>query len=158
MDQEALKKALNLGKVFQVGCVVKDLATAIKNYEEVLGIGPFVTVTVTPDKVFFEGRRLESTPAPTAHAQLTPELEIELIPVSAGGLYQEFFDKHGEGLQHIGFMTDDYDGVLQRAEKLGIPVLMSIEAFAEGVGRIRATYFDARPLTGVVFEAIEIKP
>jgi catechol 2,3-dioxygenase-like lactoylglutathione lyase family enzyme len=158
MDQEALRKALNLGKAVQIGCVVKDLATTIKNYEEVLGIGPFMTVTAKPEKTFVKGRRVDNAPTSLASAQLTPELSLELIPVTAGEIYQEFYEKHGEGLQHIGFMTDDYDGVLQRAEKLDIPVLFSVEASVEGVGHVRGTYFDTRPLTGVIFELIEIKP
>jgi methylmalonyl-CoA/ethylmalonyl-CoA epimerase len=157
MNQEALKLALNLGKAAQIGCVVKDLATTIKNYEA-LGIGPFMTVNVKPEKVFYKGHVVDGAPSSVAAAMLTPELSVELIPISAGEVYKDFYDEHGEGLQHIGFMTDDYDGVLQRAEKLGIPVLFSVEASAEGVGHIRGTYFDTRPLTGVIFEVIEIKP
>jgi hypothetical protein len=157
MDQEALKQALNLGKAFQIGCVVKDLAATIKNYEA-LGMGPFMTAMVKPEKVFYKGRRADNKPSSVGVAQLTPELSLELIPITAGEIYKDFFERHGEGLQHIGFMTDDYDGVLQRAEKLGIPVLFSVEASAEGVGHIRGTYFDTRPITGVIFEVIEIKP
>ena len=159
MDQEALKQALNLGKACQIGCVVKDLEATIKNYEEVLGMGPFMTATVKPERIFIDGRWVdENTPSPVASGQLTPELSIELIPMTASEMHKDFYDKHGEGMQHIGFMTDDYDGVLQRAEKLGLPVMFSIEASAEGVGHIRGTYFDTHPLTGVIFEVIEIKP
>jgi 4-hydroxyphenylpyruvate dioxygenase-like putative hemolysin len=158
MDQEALKKALNLGKAFQIGCVVKDLATTIKHYQEVVGFDQCMTVTMTPEKIFYKGRSVESEAKPVGIVQLTPELSVELIPASNAEMYQEFFDGHGEGLQHIGFMTDDYDGVLQRAEKLGIPALFSIEGSVEGVGHVRGTYFDTRPLTGVVFEVIEFKP
>jgi len=158
MNQEALKQALNLGKAFQIGCVVKDLATTIKNYEA-LGIGPFMTAMVKPERVFIGGQWVViDAPSPVASAMLTPELSIELIPMTSAPIYQDFYDKHGEGMQHIGFMTDDYDGVLQRAEKLGLPVIFSIEASAQGVGHIRGTYFDTRPLTGVIFEVIEIKP
>jgi hypothetical protein len=158
MDQETLRKALNLGKAAQIGCVVKDLATTIKNYEA-LGIGPFMTATVKPERIFIGGQWVVvDAPSPVAACMLTPELSIELIPMTAGEIYKDFYDKHGEGMQHIGFMTNDYDGVLQRAEKLGLPVIFSIEASAEGVGHIRGTYFDARPLTGVIFEVIEIKP
>ena len=34
-----LKKALNLGKLSQIGIVVRDLQRTIKNYEEIIGIG-----------------------------------------------------------------------------------------------------------------------
>jgi hypothetical protein len=158
MDQEALKETLKLGKVCQIGCVVKDLESTIKNYEEVLGIGPFMKNKVIPEKVVYKGRRLDNTPAFVAIAQLTPELSLELIQVNSGECYQEFFARHGEGLQHIGYMSDDFDGVRQRAEKLGIPELFSVELSVEGVGHIRGTYFDTRSLTGVIFEVIEIIP
>ncbi len=41
MDKAELKTALNLGKVAQIGCVVRDLSKTIKRYEETIGIGPF---------------------------------------------------------------------------------------------------------------------
>jgi hypothetical protein len=157
MDQKALKQALNLGKAGQIGCVVKDLKTTIKNYEAI-GIGPFMTATVKPEKVVYKGRSGDNTLASVGVAQLTPDLSLELIQVNSAEIYQDFYKEHGEGLQHIGFFTDDYDGVLKRAEKLGIPVLFSVDASAEGVGHIRGTYFDTRPLTGVILEVIEIKP
>ena len=158
MDEKALKEALNLGKAFQIGCIVKDLETAIKNYENVFGIGPFMKGMVIPEKVVYKGHSLDNTPSFVASAQLSPELSIELIPVDSSEFYQEYFKKHGEGLQHIGFMSDDFDGARQRAEKLNIPELFSIELSAEGIGHVRGVYFDTRPHTGVIFEVIEIRP
>jgi catechol 2,3-dioxygenase-like lactoylglutathione lyase family enzyme len=158
MDEKALKEALNLGRAFQIGCVVKDLETTITNYENVLGIGPFMKGKATPEKIVYKGRILDNTPSFVATAQLTPELSIELIPENCSEFYQEHFERHGEGLHHIGFMSDDFDGVRQRAENLGIPELFFIELSAEGVGHVRGLYYDTRPLTGVIFEVIEIKP
>ena len=37
MTQKEIKVALNLGKIGQVGCVVRDLQKSIRNYEEVIG-------------------------------------------------------------------------------------------------------------------------
>jgi hypothetical protein len=46
MNKEEIRKALNLGKIGQIGCVVRDLSKTIKKYEEVIGIGPFITFVI----------------------------------------------------------------------------------------------------------------
>lgn len=97
MTKEEIRKALNLGKIGQIGCVVRDVSKTIKNYEETLGIGPFATIDFKPEKTFIKGRK------PNIHlkigvAQLTPDVSIELIEVVSGEPYhKDFLKKHGEG-------------------------------------------------------------
>ena len=158
MTKEGLKEALNLGKIAQVGCVVRDLSRTIENYEKTIGIGPFITFTFRPEKTFIKGRE------PNIHleigiAQLTPELSLELIQIVSGEPYhKDFLETHGEGVQHLGFFTDDYDGVMTRAEGLEIPILMSAETDVSGMGHVRAAYLDTLELIGVLVEVIEVQP
>ena len=56
MNTDELAADLNLGQVAQIGCVVRELATTIGNYETVLGIGPFTTIDFRPEKSFNKGR------------------------------------------------------------------------------------------------------
>jgi hypothetical protein len=60
-----------------------------------------------------------------------------------------------ERIQHLG--TDDYDGVLSRAERLGISVLMSAETDVSGMGHVRAAYLDTLEKIGTLVEIIEEK-
>jgi methylmalonyl-CoA/ethylmalonyl-CoA epimerase len=158
MDGE-LKQALNLGKAAQIGCVVRNLSETIEGYEKTIGIGPFMTVDFKPEKNFIKGRKGNNLFLKIGIAQLTPELSLELIEVVEGEPYhKDFLQKHGEGVQHIGFFTDDYDGVLARAEKLDIPVLMWAETDVPGMGHVRGAYLDTYEKVGVIFEIIEVRP
>ena len=157
MDKSELAQTLDLGKIAQVGFVVRNLTESIKTYQEIIGIGPFTTVDLRPAKCFVKDRQ------PNFHlkigfAQLTTELSLELVEAVSGEPYhKDFLEKHGEGVQHLGFLTDEYDMVLKRADKLGIEVLMSGEAHVPGVGYMRAAYLDTSALIGVLVEIIEIK-
>ena len=55
-------------------------------------------------------------------------------------------------------MTNEYDQVLKRAEKLGIDMLMWAETDVPGVGHIRGAYLDTYDLIGVLAEIVEVKP
>ena len=158
MTKEELKTALNLGKFSQVGCVVRDLSRSIENYEKTIGIGPFTTFEFRPEKGFIKGRKPDIL-LKIGVAQLTQELSLELIEVVSGEPYhKDFLETNGEGVQHLGFLTDEYDQVLKRAEKLGIELLMWAETDVPGMGHIRGAYLDTCDLIGVLVEIIEIKP
>ena len=158
MDKEDLREALNLGQAAQVGCVVRDLETTIGHYEKTIGIGPFMRFDFIPEKGFVKGRdpRINLR---IGVARLTPELSLELIEIVSGEpFHKDFLEQHGEGVQHIGFITDEYDQVLERAKRLGIELLMWAETDVAGMGHVRGAYLDTYDLIGVLVEIIEMKP
>lgn len=157
MNTDELVTALNLGQVAQIGCVVRELSTTVRNYETVLGIGPFSTIDFRPEKSFIKGRSPEIY-LKIGITQLTPSLSLELIEVVSGDPYhRDFLETHGEGVQHLGFMTDEYDQVLDRAKKMGIEVLMWAETEVPGMGKVRGAYLDTQTLIGTLVEIIEVK-
>jgi hypothetical protein len=158
MTKDTLKEALNLGKIAQVGCVVKDLSESIKNYQETIGIGPFTIMDLRPTKSYVKDRPPDFV-FKIGFAQLTDDVSLELIEIVSGEPYhRDFLAKHGEGVQHLGFLTEEYDQVLTRAEALGIDVLMWGEVDVPDMGRVRGAYLDTCDLIGVVVEIIDIKP
>ena len=158
MDKEELKTILHLGKITHVGCVVRNLSKSIENYQETIGIGPFTTLELHPKKSFIKGHKPDFL-LKIGFAQLTPELSLELIKVVSGDTpHREFLEKHGEGVQHLCFLTDEFDQVLKRAEKLGIKLLMWGEDDVPGMGHMRAAYLDTYDLIGVLVEITEVKP
>ncbi len=158
MDAIELSRTLNVGTIAQIGFVVRSLAKSIENCERTMGIGPFLLIDFRPEKSFVRGRN------PAIHlkigvAQLTPALSLELIEVVGGEPYhKDFLEAHGEGVQHLGYLSDDYDGVLARAGNLGIGVLMWAETDVPGMGHVRGAYLDTLELLGTLIEVIEIKP
>ena len=66
-------------------------------------------------------------------------VQIELIqPAGGKSLYQEFLDQGRQGIHHIGFLTNDYEGALNRAETQGLTFLMKGQS-----GDMRFSYFEA---------------
>jgi hypothetical protein len=158
MGSQGIAKALEVGRLCQIGFVVRSVEDSMQRYEETLGIGPFLKVDFRPEKSFIRGRPGELH-LKIGIAQLSPEVSLELIEVVSGVPYhKDFLEAHGEGVQHLGYLSEDYDGVLARAESLGVPLLMSAETEVPGMGQVRGAYFDTADRLGTLVEVIEIKP
>jgi methylmalonyl-CoA/ethylmalonyl-CoA epimerase len=158
MNMEGLGVQLGLGQMAQVGFVVPDLQEAITIYENKVGVGPFSVFDFVPEKSYIKDRpgRIELK---IGIAQMTPALSIELIQVVSGEPYhKDFLRDQGRGVQHLGFITDEYDRVLERAKALGVDVLMWAATDVPGMGHVRGAYLDTTALIGVLVEIIEVKP
>ncbi|MDD5082554.1 MAG: VOC family protein [Dehalococcoidales bacterium] len=138
-------------EMFQIGVVVRDLERAIKYYES-LGIGPFKTTSVSGWY-----REMRGKPAPdienrVAVARLGP-VDFELVqPVSGHSIQQEFLDKHGEGINHLGFRVDDLDNEIAEMEKKGFKGIYSTRG-AKG-DPIRGIYLATDTIGGILFELV----
>lgn len=158
MNRNEAITALQLGRIVHVGCVVRDLDRTVRHYEETLGMGPFIRREFRPEKSYVKGRR-GAIDLKIGSTELTPDLSLELIEIVGGEPYhRDFLEQHGEGVQHLGFLPEDYDRALERAADLGIEVLMWAEADLPGIGRVRGAYLDTRDLVGVLLELVDIKP
>jgi catechol 2,3-dioxygenase-like lactoylglutathione lyase family enzyme len=133
-----------------VGVIVKNMEKTIA-YLTSLGIGPFGM----PDgekwvEVSFKGE-LRGRPAAwkvkISNARLGSG-ELELLQPSGGkSLLQEFLDTHGEGLHHIGYITDDLDRDIKTLARQGVKVLTSAVAGGGGFA-----YFETGGAGGIITE------
>jgi methylmalonyl-CoA/ethylmalonyl-CoA epimerase len=112
-------------RLHHVGVVVRDIEAAIA-YLETLGFGPFKFDD--DHKVFaidFEGE-LHGKPAQWTTKisnALMGEVELELLEPSEGDqALQETLDAQGEGLHHIGWLTTDLKGDIERATAKGAKI------------------------------------
>ena len=134
----------------QIGIVVKDLEKAKEFYSKVLGIGPFETIIFQPEKHWLRGK-----PCPIklkiAGAHMGP-VQIELIEPLSDGPHKWFLDNKGEGLQHIAFHVDDYDGWIDHLTKHGMKILMNAEV-ERPKGYVRpVAYLESEDSGGVLIE------
>jgi methylmalonyl-CoA/ethylmalonyl-CoA epimerase len=147
---------LGLGRVGQLGIVVRDIKASMEHYWGVLGIGPWKVYTNGPPplrNVTYYGR-----PAfyrvRVALAQ-TESVVVELIQYLEGdSIHRDFLATHGEGIEHVGVYVPNLDESLARLQSQGLTVLQS----ADGLGAIgdgRYAYLDTRPTLGTILELIQ---
>jgi len=100
---------LNIRNIDHVGYVVRDLDKTAKFFWEVLGIGTWQFMEFGPNveeyKYYVKNEKLLLK---IAEARIG-SISIELIEsVSGPSPHRDFLEKHGEGMQHLGILVDDY--------------------------------------------------
>ena len=133
---------LQLKTVDQIGIVVKDIDKVIESWSSMFGIGPWTFRDISGTDA--EG---QSTKVRLAFTQLGP-VQLELIQPMEGRIFHsDFLDTHGEGLHHLGFFVDDFEGEVANLLAQGVKVL------SEGPGIY--AYLDTGGPGGVIFELIK---
>ena len=138
----------------QLGIIVKDLEKAIEKYEKIFQIGPFNCYKFSPDKFWFGEE--ESTLEIKIAKYIWQGLELELIeasPTNPGTL--EFIEAHGDGLQHMGYYVEDFDGFTEFFVGQGYKILHRAEWLDDDGDPTRAAYFDTQVEFGYLMEVME---
>jgi catechol 2,3-dioxygenase-like lactoylglutathione lyase family enzyme len=141
--------AIVLPPVSQIGLVVRDLEKTAAFYHSTFGIGPF---SIVPE-VKFDGVILRGQPTNSkikvAFADSGP-LQIELIqPLEGENIYTEFLQAGNEGLHHLGFEVDDFEGMLAKFKSRGIEPI-----FWHNMGFMAFAYLDTGKVGGVIVELL----
>jgi hypothetical protein len=142
------------GSVRQNGYVVRDIHAAMDHWINVMGVGPwFYIENVKTD--WFRHRGQDSPVAMSIALANSGDLQIELIQPrnDAPSLYKEFLDAGHEGLQHMSYWTDDYQGLYDKALSLGYHVGHEGQIGGE---KGRFAYFDTQAHPGTVVEISDI--
>ena len=144
-------------KINQVAMVVRDLDTAMRNYWERFGIGPWRILEFGPETV----REL------TYHGKAQPyamrialamhgDLQLELIEsVKGPNIYEDFLREHGEGVHHFGIVVPDVRAAIKDMEARGYTMIQSgLGTGAQGDGGY--AYFETEGLIASTIELIEL--
>lgn len=125
-------------KIDHLGIVVRSIDEAIDYYEKVLGLSCKGREEVPVQKVrtaFF----------------LVGEVRLELIePTSTDSPVAKYLEKHGEGLHHVGFATDDIIRQLQQAKQAGCNLID--ETPVKGAGGKLVAFLHPKSTHGVLTE------
>lgn len=147
---------MGLGRVGQLGIVVRDIQASMEHYWRVLGIGPWKVYTNGPPplrNVTYHGRPA-SYRVRVALAQ-ADSMVYELIQYLEGdSIHRDFLASDGEGIEHVGIYVPNLDDALAGLRNQGLSVLQS----ADGLGAIgdgRYAYLDTRAILGTVLELIQ---
>lgn len=145
-----------LREIVHVCIVVEDVEKMARVFAEKFGIGPFrIRVMHTPSsRASVHGEPVDYT-LKFGHARVGP-ITLELVETVEGKtVYQEFLEKHGEGLHHIGVPTPiPFDSELEKWQKRGIKPLQvnRMEDPEEGWA-----YMDTQGLVGCIIEILSFK-
>ena len=147
---------LGLGRVGQLGIVVRDIKASMEHYWGVLGIGPWKVYTNGPPplrNVTYYGRPA-SYRVRVALAQ-TESVVVELIQYLEGeSIHRDFLAAHGEGIEHVGVYVPSLDEPLARLQSQGLSILQSADGLG-AVGDGRYAYLDTRSTLGTILELIQ---
>lgn len=153
---DAATPPLPVGQIAQVALVVKDLDQAVRNWFHVLGVGPWQFYTY--GKPLVKRMTRHSVPAEyrmrLALANVGP-LRIELIEALEGDtVYQEFVDRHGYGVHHLGILVENMASALQRAREAGFEMTQDGAGFGPDDDGHYA-YLDTESRLGTTLEFIQ---
>ena len=125
-------------KVEHIGIAVKDLATSISLFEQLLGSPCYKTESV------------ESEAVNTAFF-LQKSTKIELLESSnPEGPIAKFIDKKGEGMHHIAFEVPDIIAEMERLKKQGFTLLS--ETPKKGADNKLICFVHPKETNGVLIE------
>jgi len=114
----------NMKCITQVAIVVKDAEKAAALWSKILGLEKTkveVTEGLESSHMTFRGKLSEGR-AKLVFFSLG-DLVLELIePIGGPSTWQDFLDKHGEGIHHIAFQVENLEETLEKLSKIGIKV------------------------------------
>jgi hypothetical protein len=138
-------------EIVQVGIIVKDVEDTARKLEKMIGIGPFEILEPDYRDLTFQGR-VGKFKVKIGLARAGP-VQIELMqPLYGETIYDEFTQRKGYGLHHLGIKTDNMEQSVKEMQEKGFRVIQS--GNRPGV---KWAYLNTENEVGVVFELIEKK-
>jgi methylmalonyl-CoA/ethylmalonyl-CoA epimerase len=133
-----------MNKVEHIGIAVKDLASAGKIYEKLLGVSSYKTEAVESENVLTEFFQ-------------TGENKIELLEAtSEDSAIFKFIEKKGEGIHHIAFDVDDIVLEMERLKNEGFTLLN--ESPKRGADNKLVCFVHPKDANGVLIELCQQLP
>lgn len=151
-----MEKERQLKKFMQIGIIVRDLETAVKEWEA-RGVGPWdIGVMGNQFPPFtdlkIDGKELADDTILIKTAMVTAYgFQIELIEPVADSAFKRWLDEHGPGVHHMAFDTaGDYNKLLSDTKEQ-----TGKEPWIRGQGcggRMDFSYLDLREEMGIIME------
>jgi catechol 2,3-dioxygenase-like lactoylglutathione lyase family enzyme len=140
---------------FQIGILVVDLDEALPRYRSIFGRDDWVLVENGPQNM--HGLHVRGRPAAfsmrLALCGSSPQVEL-LQPLAGPSILDEWLERRGEGLHHLGVIVESVDETIARMGEGGFPCVQHGYGFgADGSGAF--AYFDTEQELGYLLEAIE---
>ena len=133
----------------QIGIIVKDVEETAKKLENLIGIGPFRIFEPEYKDLTYKGKAGRFKVK--LGLAMAGSVQIELVqPLFGPTIYDEYIQRKGYGLHHLGFRTDNMHESVRKMRSKGFKIIQS--------GNRRGTswaYLDSEDKIGIVFELVE---
>lgn len=130
-------------KIDHLGIAVRSLDEAVQYYEQALGLKCSGKEEVPSQKVkiaFFQ----------------VGAVRLELLePTSSDSTVAQFLEKHGEGVHHVAFSTDNINEQLSKAKNAGCRLIHEIPI--QGAGGRQAAFLHPKSTHGVLTEFCSVE-
>lgn len=127
--------------ICQVGIVVRDREKLLKNMKEIFGVEPDSDINTKVDEnTQYYGEPGDFVAELIFYRFAGVELEF-IVPVRGQSIWQDFLDEHGEGIHHVLFNVDSFDGAKAQMAEHGIGVMQQGSSVM-GVPGLKWGYFD----------------
>mgnify|MGYP001126054987 CR=1 FL=1 len=155
--QEEIYRDPGLKTVVQVAIVCKDIEATTRRWAELLGVEPPAIRTTRPGrevKLIYRGRPSDGR-VKLAFIRLG-QVSLEFMePVGGDTSWAEFLEKHGEGVQHLGFQVKDLERSLDTLKRLGFAELHRGRYDGDNGTYV---YMDTKDALGVTIELLHSDP
>ncbi len=133
---------MRVKKIDHIGVAVKSSDSAIKFYEDALGLKSAGSETVEEQKV-------------TTVFVPVGDSEVELLEsTSPDGAVAKFINKRGEGIQHICFQVENIEEALKELKEKDVKLIDEVPR--KGAGGRRIAFLHPKATFGVLIELSEI--
>lgn len=158
-----MNKEQAITQITQIGIVTADLEKMIKNYEEVLGIGPFEIVVdgekgigAEASNLKVHGKRQDFKVRVAVYKM--GAVEIELVqPLDEYSIYAEHLRKHGEGvINHIAIKCPNHSKFRKIMKQENVESILKGDVDPKEGNSFE--YFDTSKLMGTIVELHDPEP
>jgi catechol 2,3-dioxygenase-like lactoylglutathione lyase family enzyme len=140
----------NKYRVSQVGFVVRDMDKVVTQMRRIFGAEPVYGRLPEHGKKKYHGEDA-SFDAIIAFYRFAG-IELEFVqPVSGKSIWQDFLDSGREGIHHVRFNVNSFDGTVEEMRRKDIAVSQEGES-TRGIPGLRWGYFDSEEPLSFIFE------
>ncbi|MCX8123728.1 MAG: VOC family protein [Spirochaetes bacterium] len=157
IDSYYTQPNIRLPAINQLGIVVQDITQAVKNYTNILGIGPWFRSKTVSHQAIFRGKPI--TIDVDIVLAFHKGIEVELIQLKGGDecIYSQLIAQSGDGIHHVGSLVLSYNQGMKRVKDAGIEVIQSGVIITQGGAVTRYAYLDTVKQCGIITELIETR-
>ena len=138
-------------EITQVGIVVREREKVLRGMREVFGEEPAQIVRTPRDESNLYYDKPGDFEAELIFYRFA-NIELEfIVPLSGKSIWQDFLDEQGEGIHHVLFNVDSFDGAKKQMEENDIAIMQQGFSVMRIPG-LKWAYFDSKDKLSFIVE------